>query len=169
MSEQDIHMDKPDLHSVTVGLSFGLTSGIITTLGLMVGLYSGTHSRLAVLGGILTIAIADSFSDALGIHVSEESEMVHTTRQVWVATISTFVSKFFFTSLFIVPVLLLPLKTAIIVSVCWGLAVIAAASYWMARQQDGKTWSCVTEHLLIAIVVIVVTHYAGELINRICS
>ena len=64
-------MDKPDLHSVTVGLSFGLTSGIITTLGLMVGLYSGTHSRLAVLGGILTIAIADSFSDALGYVIGQ--------------------------------------------------------------------------------------------------
>ena len=55
-------------------MSFGLTSGIITTLGLIVGLHSGTHSKLAVIGGILTIAMADAFSDALGIHVSEESE-----------------------------------------------------------------------------------------------
>jgi len=47
-------------HSVETGLSFGLTSGIITTLGLMVGLHSGTHSRLVVIGGILTIAIADA-------------------------------------------------------------------------------------------------------------
>ena len=35
------------------GVSFGLTSGVITTLGLMVGLYSGTHSRTVVIGGIL--------------------------------------------------------------------------------------------------------------------
>ena len=61
-------------HSFRVGMSFGLTSGIITTLGLIVGLHSGTHSKLAVIGGILTIAMADAFSDALGIHVSEESE-----------------------------------------------------------------------------------------------
>ena len=60
-------------HSLRIGFSFGLTSGIITTLGLMVGLHAGTHSRLAVIGGILTIAIADAFSDALGIHISEES------------------------------------------------------------------------------------------------
>jgi len=37
-------------HSLKTGFSFGLTSGIITTLGLMVGLHSGTHSRLAVMG-----------------------------------------------------------------------------------------------------------------------
>ena len=83
-------------HSLQVGLSFGLTSAIITTLGLMVGLNSGTHSRLAVLGGILTIALADAFSDATGIHVSEESENKHSTREVWESTIATFLSKLFF-------------------------------------------------------------------------
>jgi hypothetical protein len=42
--------------SFKTGLSFGLTSGVITTLGLMVGLHSGTHSRTVVIGGIVTIA-----------------------------------------------------------------------------------------------------------------
>ena len=65
-------------HSIKVGVSFGITSGIITTLGMMVGLQSGTHSKLVVIGGVLMIAIADAFSDALGIHVSEESEGKHT-------------------------------------------------------------------------------------------
>ena len=53
--------------SLKTGITFGLTSGVITTLGLMVGLHSGTGSRIAVIGGILTIAVADAFSDALGI------------------------------------------------------------------------------------------------------
>ncbi len=53
--------------SLNTGISFGLTSGVITTLGLIVGLHSGTHSKLAIIGGIITIAIADAFSDALGI------------------------------------------------------------------------------------------------------
>ncbi|MBW1983250.1 MAG: hypothetical protein JRI53_00900, partial [Deltaproteobacteria bacterium] len=48
--------------SLRKGISFGLTSGTITTLGLMVGLHSGTHSRMVVIGGILTIAVADAFS-----------------------------------------------------------------------------------------------------------
>lgn len=59
--------------SFRTGLGFGLTSGVITTLGLMVGLHSGTNSKTAVIGGILVIAVADAFSDALGIHLSEES------------------------------------------------------------------------------------------------
>ena len=69
-------------HSIKTGFSFGLTSGIITTLGLMVGLQSGTHSQLAVIGGILTIAVADAFSDALGIHIAEESENKHSSKEI---------------------------------------------------------------------------------------
>ena len=69
------------------GISFGLTSAVISTLGLMVGLHSGTGSKKVILAGVITIAIADAFSDALGIHVSEESENVHTNRQIWGATI----------------------------------------------------------------------------------
>ncbi len=93
-------------HSLKIGISFGLTSGIITTLGLIVGLHSGTHSRLIVIGGILIIAIADAFSDALGIHISEESENKHDTKEIWESTIFTFLSKFVFALTFIAPFLL---------------------------------------------------------------
>ncbi|MCR4290314.1 MAG: hypothetical protein NUV86_08670, partial [Candidatus Scalindua sp.] len=64
--------------SLKTGIIFGLTSGTITTLGLMIGLYSGTNSRCIVIGGILTIAVADSLSDALGIHISEEANHTRT-------------------------------------------------------------------------------------------
>lgn len=53
-------------HSLKTGLCFGLTSATITTLGLMVGLHSFSGSKAVIIGGILTIAIADAFSDALG-------------------------------------------------------------------------------------------------------
>jgi len=69
--------------SLKKGLSFGLTSAVITTLGLITGLDASTGSSLIIISGILTIAIADSFSDALGMHVSTEAEGGHTTREVW--------------------------------------------------------------------------------------
>ena len=151
-------------HSLKVGFSFGLTSGIITTLGLMVGLHSGTHSTLVVIGGVITIAIADAFSDALGIHLSEESENKHTEKEIWESTIATFLSKFVFALTFIVPLLLFKLSTAVIVSIIWGLSLISAFSFYLARQQKAKPWKIVTEHLVIALVVIVATHYVGKLI-----
>ena len=149
-------------HSIKVGFSFGLTSGIITTLGLMVGLHSGTHSKLVVLGGILTIAIADAFSDALGIHIAEESENVHSPKEIWESTISTFLAKFIFALTFIIPILLFELTTAIVVSIIWGLSILAIVSCSMAKEQGEKSWKVVTEHLIIALVVIVITHYVGH-------
>ena len=148
-------------HSLKVGFSFGMTSGIVTTLGLMVGLYSGTHSRITVIGGILIIAIADAFSDALGIHISEEFENQHTSKQIWTATISTFFSKFVFAVTFVVPVLLFELSTAIIVSVIWGFLMLSALSYKISKEQGVNPWKVISEHLLIATIVIVVTYYLG--------
>ena len=148
-------------HSVKVGFSFGLTSAIITTLGLMVGLNSGTHSRIAVIGGILTIALADAFSDALGIHISEESEGVHSAREVWVSTISTFFFKFSVAMTFLIPVLLLSLGTAMAVSIIWGLSLLCLLSFYIARSEGEKPLHVMGEHLVIAVAVIVMTNYLG--------
>ena len=152
-------------HSLKIGFSFGLTSGIITTLGLMVGLHAGTHSKIVVIGGILTIAVADAFSDALGIHISVESQNKHMPREIWEATISTFLSKFFVALIFLIPIMLLQLSTAIVVCIVWGLTLIAIFSYYMAKQQNIKPFGVISEHLIIAIIVIVATHYIGDWIS----
>jgi VIT1/CCC1 family predicted Fe2+/Mn2+ transporter len=151
-------------HSVKTGFSFGVTSGIITTLGLMIGLYSGTHSQLAVIGGILTIAIADAFSDALGIHISEESRNIHGAKEIWESTLATFATKFIVALSFVVPVLLLPLADAIIAGGLWGLLLLTALSIHLAHQQRIARWKVVMEHVLIAGAVIILTHYVGDLI-----
>ncbi|MBU0727348.1 hypothetical protein KKA95_01550 [Patescibacteria group bacterium] len=148
------------------GVSFGLTSGIITTLGMMVGLNAGTHSTLAVLGGILTIAVADAFSDALGIHISEESENQHTPKEIWESTIATFFAKLIFALTFVVPVVIFELQMAIIVSIIWGMLVLGIISFWMARSQKAPVWHVVGEHWIITLLVIFITHNVGELIAK---
>jgi VIT1/CCC1 family predicted Fe2+/Mn2+ transporter len=153
-------------HTLKTGLSFGLTSGIITTLGLMVGLNAGTHSRLVVIGGVLTIAIADAFSDALGIHISEESENTHSEYDIWEATLSTFFFKFIVALSFLVPVLMFELQTAITVSIIWGLFLLSILSFTIAKEQKTSIARVVGEHLIIALVVIFITHNVGEWISE---
>ncbi len=155
--------------SLRTGISFGLTSAVITTLGLMVGLHSGTHSKMVVLSGILTIAIADAFSDALGIHISEESESTHTVKQIWGSTVATFLAKFLFAMTFVLPVLLLPLSLAIIISVAWGLLILTALSYLMASAQARSPWKIVAEHVLIAVAVIIITHWVGDWVSALAQ
>ena len=149
-------------HSIEVGLSFGLTSGVITTIGLMVGVYAGTQSRIAVISSILTIALADAMSDALGIHIAEESENVHTTAEIWVATLTTFFAKFLVSLTFIVPVLLLPLDTAVPVNIAWGVVLMTGYNIYIGSKQEQHTWLIVGEHLLIACLVVVLSYYLGE-------
>lgn len=148
-------------HSKKIGISFGLTSGLITTLGLMIGLYSGTNSRLVVIGGILTIAIADSLSDSLGIHISEESENKHTHIEIWESTFFTFLSKLIISASFIIPVLLLDLNSAIIISIIWGFFLLSLFSYYISKNQKVKSSKVIIEHLIIGISVIIIAHYIG--------
>ena len=143
------------------GLFFGATSGVITTIGLIVGLNSGTQSITAVLGGILVIAVADAMSDALGIHLAEEANPDTDHMHVWAATIVTFITKFVFSISFAIPLLLLPLGTAVIASVVWGLLVIVILSFFLARSQGESPVSIIAEHVGIAVLVIVLSHYIG--------
>jgi len=154
-------------NSLKTGVSFGLTSSIITTLGLMVGLNSATHSRSVVIGGIITIALADAFSDALGIHVSEEFDNTNSVHQVWAATIATFFTKLFFSLTFLVPAIFLHLSHAIIVSLIWGLSVLVVLSYCIAKTQGNNPWKVILEHVFIAMIVIAVTHFLAAWISDI--
>ena len=146
---------------VRTGLFFGATSGVITTLGLITGLNAGTQSITAVLGGILVIAVADSMSDALGIHLAEEADPQTNHEHVWQATITTFLAKFVFALSFAVPLLLLPLGPAVIASICWGMLVIIVLSYLLARSQNQSPWLIIIEHTGIAMLVVVLSHFIG--------
>jgi VIT1/CCC1 family predicted Fe2+/Mn2+ transporter len=144
------------------GFGFGLTSGVITTLGLIVGLDASTGSRFAVIAGIIAIAIADACSDALGMHISEESTYKRTTAQIWEATLSTFFFKFAFALTFVIPFLLLSLQTALIICIIWGLFLITTYSYYLAKKTKVAPHKVILEHVLIMVLVIVVTYFVGK-------
>jgi len=148
--------------SIKKGFSFGLTSGVITTLGLIVGLESGTNSKILIIGGILVIAVADAMSDALGIHISEEAENKHTVKEIWEATISTFLAKFIVALTFVVPILFLELFPAVIICILWGLFLIITFSYYLAKLQQVQPHKIILEHVTIMIVVIIITYYIGS-------
>ena len=145
------------------GVSFGVTSGIITTLGLMVGLESSTNSRLAVIGGVLVIAIADALSDAFGMHMNKECEK-KSDKLVWESTFSTFISKFVIALTFILPLLIFRLNMAIAVSVIWGLLLICLLSLNIAKSKNIKPGPIMTEHIAIAIVVVIVSYLTGMMV-----
>lgn len=144
------------------GVFFGATSGVITTIGLIVGLHAGTQSIVAVLGGILVVSIADAASDAMGIHLSEEADPESTHVHIWSATAWTFLTKLVFALSFALPLLWLPLQTAVVVCVSWALLVITLLSAYLARVQRVSALPVITEHLFIAIVVVTASYLIGS-------
>ena len=153
--------------STKKGISFGITSGVITTLGMIVGVNASTSSRLAVIAAIVAIAIADAFSDAVAMHVSEESEGVHSRKDVWEATMATFLAKFIFALTFVIPIWFLSLEIAVVVDIIWGFLIMTVFNILLARAQKESPLRMVIEHLAIAIVVILITFIVGSFLSTI--
>ncbi len=153
--------------SIRKGLGFGITSGVITTLGLIIGLYSSRNSKIVIIGGIIIIAVADSLSDAFGIHISEEYASKEKEKNIWLATFSTLFFKFIFAITFIIPFLFFKLSFAIILDIIWGFILISIFSYHSAKKHKTSVKKSVLEHLAISIIVIVLTYFIGLFIGRI--
>ncbi len=105
-------------------------------------------------------------SDALGIHVSEESKNSGPTRLIWEATLATFAAKFLVSLTFVVPAIFGPLEQAIVISVIWGLFLLTGLSFFVARAQGIAPWKVIGEHLFIALCVVGMTHVTGEWVNK---
>jgi len=149
------------------GIGFGLASGVITTLGLMIGLFSSTNSKGIVLTGVFTIAFADSFSDAIGIHFSEESKGIHSDKEIWAFTFLTFITKLFVALSFVPLILLLSLNQSIVLNIILGFLMLSVFSYMMAKNQNKKPLKVILEHVFATLFVISLTYYLGKLINKI--
>ena len=156
-------------HQVITGVSFGLTTAVITSLGMIVGIHSATSSKLAVVAGIVVMAVADGLSDAISLHVAEEAEVErgkskHTPKEIWLTTLFAFVSVCGFTLTFAVPIMLFPVDTAIAIAVGWGFLLLAFLNFYIAKIRNENAIKIILEHILLAVFVIIISHVVGSLI-----
>ena len=98
--------------------------------------------------------------DALGMHISEETTN-KSHKKVWQTTIATVLSKLFFGLTFLIPFFIFELSTGVYVSIVYGLILIGGFSYYIGKKK------AMTEHLILAIIVIIATHYVGKLIGTV--
>ncbi len=141
--------------------SFGGTSAIITILGLIIGLDGTANPKVVIISGILVIALADNISDSLGIHIFQESECVD-KKEVWLSTVTNFFTRLFVSLSFVALVAFLPLNLAVPCSVIWGMGLLAAISYSIARGRGLNPYQSILEHFSIAIVVIIASEFVGK-------
>ena len=143
--------------------SFGATAAIITNLALAVGLRTGEHAKWSIIGGMLVIAIADNISDAVGIHIYQESELLE-AREVWLCTFTNLITRFLVSLTFIALVFFLPLKLAVVSTLTWGLLLLSIMSYMIARDKGMNPCLAILEHLALAIAVVTASNFFGQYI-----
>jgi VIT1/CCC1 family predicted Fe2+/Mn2+ transporter len=143
--------------------SFGATSAIITNLGIITGLDTLTHPKLSIIGALLVIALADNMSDSFGIHIFQESEHVG-KKEVWLSTLTNFVTRLLVSLTFIVLIIALPIKLAAICSVVWGLSLLAVTTYTIAKQRKINPYPAILVHVSIAILVVIASNFIGAFV-----
>ena len=143
--------------------SFGATSSTVTSLGIIFGLLTSGNPKASIIGSLLVIAVADNIADSLGIHIYRESTATkkENTRMF---TISNFITRFGITLTFVVLFVFLPTDYAVISCTAIGFAILVFLSYLIGVQHKTNTLREIGIHLGIAIPVIVVSHFLGQLI-----
>jgi VIT1/CCC1 family predicted Fe2+/Mn2+ transporter len=143
--------------------SFGATSAIITNLGIITGLDTMADPKLSIIGALLVIALADNLSDSFGIHMFQESEHIG-KKEVWISTLTNFLTRLFVSSTFIILIVTLPIRLAVIGSVVWGLFVLVIMSYLIAKQQKINPLSAILVHIVMAITVVAASNFIGAFV-----
>jgi hypothetical protein len=146
------------------GMTFGAMDALINVLGIIVGL-GVIGNRAVVVIGLLVAGIANSLGNAAGFHVSEETEGIHTRREVWMSTILSFAGTFIVTLLLVIPILFLNLHQAIVSSILLGMVVIVLVGSFIGKRfKYGRkgTFKLICEYLVLSFVVIVIAFYLGQ-------
>jgi VIT1/CCC1 family predicted Fe2+/Mn2+ transporter len=146
-------------------VSFGGTAAIVTSVALIFGLDAATATKPTIVSGLLIVALADNLTDALSMHIYEESERRKGTREAFVATWSNFVARFLLALTFVLLVLLLPVHWAIAASAAWGLALLSALTWALARERKVSFVVELAKHLTAALTVTLVSRVIGALIT----
>ena len=155
------------IHDKLGKFSFGISSAVLTTLGMIVGLNSATESIIAVIAGIVTVAVADSLSDSMGMYFSKKTERGISSATVFKSARNVFLSKFVFALTFIIPFIVFPYFFAIYVCIAWGLVLLAFINIQIAFVQEESISKTVAKNLIIAIFVIFISYFAGKAVSLI--
>jgi hypothetical protein len=143
--------------------SFGATSSTVTSLGIVFGLLTSGNPKASIIGSLLVIAVADNIADSLGIHIYRESTATkkENTRMF---TVSNFLTRFGITLTFVASFAFLPIEYAATFCAFTGIGILIFLSYLIGVQRKTSTLKEIAVHLGIAIPVIIISHFLGQLI-----
>lgn len=148
----------------TSRISYGGSAAIATSMALVSGLGAAGAMKPVVASALLIAALADNLTDSLSIHIFQESEQLD-QKEAFAGTVSNFVTRLLVCLSFILLVWLLPVSVALGLIIAWGMLLLAALTFLVARGRKVGAFLEVVKHLLVAASVVVVSKAIGSWIS----
>ena len=145
-------------------ISYGGTAAIVTSTALISGLNAAHATRSTIISALLIAALADNLTDALSIHIFQESEKVG-QKDAFTGTITNFLSRLLLCVSFVLLVGLFPLVHVAKAAIIWGVLLLATLTYLVARERQVNPMPEVLKHLLVASLVITLSMIIGHWID----
>ncbi len=117
-----------------------------------------------MVSALLIAALADNLADALSIHVFQESEQLD-KKAALTGTVTNFFTRLLLCISFVPLVGLLPLAHVAVVSIVWGMLLLAILTCLVARERKVKPFPEVVKHLVVAVVIITASMTTGHWIR----
>jgi len=148
----------------TSRISYGGSAAIATSMALVSGLGAAGAMKPVVASALLIAALADNLTYSLSIHIFQESEQLD-QKEAFAGTVSNFVTRLLVCLSFILLVWLLPVSVALGLIIAWGMLLLAALTFLVARERKVGAFLEVVKHLLVAASVVVVSKAIGSWIS----
>jgi len=152
----------------TSRISYGGTAAIVTSTALITGLNAADTTKSVIVSALLIAALADNLTDALSVHIFQESEELD-QKDAFTGTITNFVTRLLLCISFVPLVVLFPLAHAAQAAIVWGALLLASLTYLVARQRKANPVVEVVKHLFVASAVIIASMLIGHWIGVVLS
>lgn len=136
----------------TSKISYGGTAAVVTSTALISGLSAADATKPVIVSALLIAALADNLTDALSVHIFQESEKVD-QKDALTGTITNFLTRLLLCISFVLLVGLFPLAHVAKVAIVWGMLLLATLTYLVARERKVKPLPEVLKHMLVASLV----------------
>ena len=150
----------------TSRISYGGTAAIVTSTALISGLSAADATKPVIVSTLLIAAFADNLTDALSIHIFQESEQLE-QQDAFTGTITNFLARLLLCVSFVFLVVMFPLAHASEMAIVWGTVLLAALTYLVARERKVSPALEVVKHTVVAAAVIGASIAIGHWISAV--
>ena len=152
------------------GFVFGANSGVITTTGVISGLVQTNISILFLAISVISLAISDSISEGYGMYLSKKAQNItDNSNDPLYALISLMLVKFVVVISFLIPLLFtkdITIYKNMYWVIGWSIFLLIILDNQLCVMRNESFWSYFIPHVGVLLIVVFLTKYFGNLINK---